>query len=492
MKQSSLRKEFRRFRPEEDHKTSNHKANFYSILPFNFHRLKNGETLLVSEWGDWIVTDTSIEDILDRKISNNTIDLLLSKNFIHFYDHPPQVEFLANRLRAKKSYINGGPKLHILVISLRCEHTCGYCQVSRVSSDKEQFDMSNETIDKALHLIFQLPDDHLTIEFQGGEALLNIEGIKYAVKRARYLATINNKNVTFVICTNLAVLDHTILDFLKQENILISASLDGPANVHNTNRIRPGRDSYQRTIDGINLIKNNYSFDQVSVLMTTTNKSLENPKIIIDEYLKQGFKNIFLRPISPYGFATFNKNSHYEIEKYLDFYKEGLEYIIELNKKGVRVIETYAQIILRRLLTPYSDGYVDLMSPAGAVSNVIVYDYNGKIYASDEARMLAQMKDDTFCLGTVNDDWDKLLNSEGAITVQNAGVGEALPGCSNCALLPFCGSDPIYHHATQGDSVGFRPTSGFCKRNMWLIEELVTRINSDPIQKKIFQTWLKR
>ena len=26
---------------------------------------------------------------------------------------------------------------------------------------------------------------------------------------------------------------------LKEENILISASLDGPANVHNTNRIRP-------------------------------------------------------------------------------------------------------------------------------------------------------------------------------------------------------------------------------------------------------------
>lgn len=492
MKQSSLRKEFRRFRQEGDYKSINHQSGAYSLLPFNFHRLAKGKTLLVTEWGEWIVTDLAIEDILERKISGEAIDLFLSKNFIHFENDAPQLEFLSNRLRAKKSYINGGPKLHILVISLRCEHTCGYCQVSRVSSDKDQFDMSNEVIDKTLQLIFQLPDDHLTIEFQGGEALLNIEGIKYAVSKAKILAVKDGKTLTFVVCTNLAVLDDSILDYLKEENILISASLDGPADVHNTNRIRPGRDSYERTINGINLIKKNYSFDQVSVLMTTTNKSLEDPKIIIDEYLKQGFKSIFLRPISPYGFATFNKNSHYEIEKYLAFYKEGLDYIIDLNKKGQRVVETYAQIILRRILTPFSDGYVDLMSPAGAVSNVIVYDYNGKVYASDEARMLAQMNDDTFCLGSIEDDWEKLLNSKGALAVQNAGVGETLPGCSNCALLSFCGTDPIYHHATQGDSVGFRPTSGFCKRNMWLIEELITRIDSDPAQKRIFQTWLKR
>ena len=39
---------------------------------------------------------------------------------------------------------------------------------------------------------------------------------------------------------------------------------------------------------------------------------------------------------------------------------------------------------------------MDLQSPAGMINGVIVFNYNGKVYATDEARMLAEMKDYTF------------------------------------------------------------------------------------------------
>jgi hypothetical protein len=42
--------------------------------------------------------------------------------------------------------------------------------------------------------------------------------------------------------------------------------------------------------------------------MTTTQLSLQHPKEIIDEYVRQSFHTIFLRPISPYGFAV--KSNH--------------------------------------------------------------------------------------------------------------------------------------------------------------------------------------
>ena len=67
------------------------------------------------------------------------------------------------------------------------------------------------------------------------------------------------------------------------------------------------------------------------VLMTTSTESLKYPIEIIDEYRRLGFNSIFLRNISPYGFAIYNKRSHYLTEEFLDFSK-GLEYIIQLNK----------------------------------------------------------------------------------------------------------------------------------------------------------------
>ena len=41
--------------------------------------------------------------------------------------------------------------------------------------------------------------------------------------------------------------------------------------------------------------------------MTTTKLSLGRVREIIDEYVAQGFRGIFLRPMSPYGFAVKTK-----------------------------------------------------------------------------------------------------------------------------------------------------------------------------------------
>ncbi len=51
----------------------------------------------------------------------------------------------------------------------------------------------------------------------------------------------HGKDLTFVIATNLALLDEEILDFCAEEQIHISTSLDGPQDLHNGNRRRPGR-----------------------------------------------------------------------------------------------------------------------------------------------------------------------------------------------------------------------------------------------------------
>jgi His-Xaa-Ser system radical SAM maturase HxsB len=473
-------------------------ANNYFLLPFRFHRLNEGKEVLVNEVGDHLVVPVGtfskiVKRELTKKSDGELYGDLIANYFITESKVPALIDVMATRYRTRKSFLDTFTTLHLFVVSLRCEHTCHYCQVSRVTQDKGKYDMSKEHINKGIDIMMRSPSTHVTMEFQGGEALLAFENIVYAVERTKELAPLNNKTVTYVICTNLAIINEEILCYCKANDILISSSLDGPAFIHNENRKRPGKNSYELAMRGIELSRNILGKSRVSALMTTTNLSLEHPVEIVEEYYRQGFRNIFLRPISPYGFAVKNEaKNKYEMEKFLVFYKKALNRILEYNLNGEFFAEDYATIILRKILTPFPVGYVDLNSPTGAVTNVIVFNYDGAVFASDESRMLAEMKDFTFRLGHLDhDSYEDIFYGEKARQIVEAGTNESLPGCSDCAFQPYCGADPVHNHATQGDMVGYRPTSTFCQRNMEIIRYLIELMDSDKKIRKIFETWVK-
>jgi len=54
-----------------------------------------------------------------------------------------------------------------------------------------------------------------------------------------------------------------------------------------------------------------------------------------------------------------------------------MAHILQLNQSGTFLKETYSTLLLRRILTPFSDGYVDLQSPTGLGLNVLAYNYDG-------------------------------------------------------------------------------------------------------------------
>src|SRR3546814_13797423 len=97
--------------------------------------------------------------------------------------------------------------------------------------------------------------------------------------------------------------------------------------------------------------------DQVSALMTTTEASLKLGREIVDEYLAQGFNGIFLRPLSPYGFAIKTKSYlAYNTDRWLEFYRDSLDYIIELNKQEISFKDYYSSTILAKMSTINNPG----------------------------------------------------------------------------------------------------------------------------------------
>lgn len=467
----------------------------YRLLPFQFIQFDAGRKIVVNEVGEYLFLDNRDFDSFVSHRLDQTSDVyfdLKGKHFLFDSDSSAPFELLALKYRTKKAHLSGFTKLHIFVVSLRCEHSCHYCQVSRVSADKALFDMSRETAMRSLDLVFRSPSEDLKIEFQGGEPLLNFERITQIVEEAERRGEATGKRVEFVITTNLALITDEILEYCRDHHIVISTSLDGPDFIHNANRPRLGNNSHQLTIEGINRVREVLGHDQVSAIMTATRLSLRHPREIIDEYVRHGFQSIFLRNLSPYGFALkTQKLIGYTVDDFLAFYKEAFDYILEINRRGINLVETYAQILLTRILTPFTTGYVDLQSPAGAGIGVAVYNYDGDVYASDESRMLAEMGDEQFKLGNVHaNSYEEIFGGDTIRALVASSCVESMPGCADCAFQTFCGADPIFNYATQGDVVGHRPTSDFHKKNLFIIKHLLSLYHSDPSARKIFWSWV--
>lgn len=474
------------------------KPSTYRLLPFRFMRVDSASYVLVNECGEHIFVDApTLKAFVAHTLpfDHSAYQDLKAKQFLADDTSSPLLDVLATKYRTKKSFLAGFTKLHMFVTTLRCDHSCLYCQVSRQSEDRAAFDMTPETARASVDLMLRSPARAITLEFQGGESLLNFPLIQFVVEyaeaenRKRGLG----KTIDKVIATNLSKATRDVLEYCRDWDIHLSTSLDGPAWLHNANRPKQGNDSYQIVTANIELARFIVGRQNVAALMTTTRLSLKHPRAIIDEYVERGFHSIFLRPISPYGFAIrTRRRTGYLTDEFLAFYFEGLRYILELNRKGVQMTEIYAKILLTKILTPFPTHYTDLQSPAGAGIGAVVYNYDGDVYAADEARMLAEMGDKTFRLGNVHaNSYEELFGSPMLRALATASVNESLPGCSDCAYQAYCGGDAIFHHAAQGDAVGHRPTSAFCKRNMSIINELFRYIRlDDPETMQIFWSWI--
>lgn len=65
---------------------------------------------------------------------------------------------------------------------------------------------------------------------------------------------------------------------------------------------------------------------KVAALTTIIRAALPYPREIVDAYVALGFRSIFLRRLTPLGFAVrLARKIDYEMDEFLDFYREALE-----------------------------------------------------------------------------------------------------------------------------------------------------------------------
>ncbi len=410
-----------------------------------------------------------------------------------------RLDFEGGAARAKRlsAGVYEGPGLHILVLTLKCNHSCVYCRATSGGAGKKS-GMSRATAVKSVDTAFSSPNKKISLEFQGGEALLNWPVLREAVLYAKKLNLKKNKDLELSVVTNLSLMDEGKFNFLTGEGVSVCTSLDGPAALHDANRRWSGGSSHSKVAYWLKRFaaaagKDGGADTLPSALMTTTRLSLKDPRGIVDEYRRLGLGGIFLRPLSPIGYAGgVWPDIGYGPEAFLRFYRSALAYIMELNGAGEKFIERNAAVLARKVLRAEDPNYLDLRSPCGAAIGQLAYNYNGEVYTCDEGRMTAACGDDFFRLGNVREDRFKdLMSAPAARVCAMASCLESQPCCARCAFKPFCGVCPVHNYATQGTPWGNIRDGSWCAMQKGMFKIILALLEKKK-NRKIIEGWLEK
>lgn len=465
------------------------------------YRQVGDKFVVTNDIGEFVVLTAAELDLLASgkvKAGSELAERLHAK---HFLLNENEVESAADAYGRKTSYLYHGPVLHIMVITLRCNQVCKYCHASRASLRETETDMSIATAEKVIDMAMRSPSDTITIEFQGGEPLVNWETVKHVVEYGSRKADAAGKRVMFSLVSNLSLIDDEKLDYLISRRVQISTSLDGPKDIHDGNRKLSGASAYEKCVYWMDRINAAYvaagldpKLYHVEALATITREHLTRAKDLIDEYVARGCRAIFMRPLNPFGYAKATEDTvGYSADDFLKFYNEALDYILELNGRGIEIMERLAAIFLTKIMTPDDPNYLDIRNPCGAGIGQIAYNYDGSIFTCDEGRMVYQMGDDIFKLGEVgNMTLKDVVTHDTVKTLAMASTLDSLPGCATCAYKPWCGTCPVYNYGEQGNIFPQNSTNQRCKIYMGVQDRLMKHfVEGDTKTTDIFSRWVE-
>lgn len=460
---------------------------------FHFKFQDPDHVLMTNDWGKYIFLSKKdfVQLLQQHKTENQDLNQELRNRYFLLEQEDLLSEGISHQLRNMKDYLFSATALHIFVVTSACNYQCVYCQ-AQDNRQQKKYSMDAETARKAVDFALQSPAKELTFEFQGGEPLLNFPVIRELVLYTNQKC--QDKRIHFSLVSNLSLLTPEICDFLLQHQVSICTSLDGPAALQCRNRISRGeRNSYEYVQQGISLLaQRGY---HAGAIETTTRYSLPYARQIVREYQKQKQHSIFLRPLTPLGYA---KNQWdkigYTAEEFLDFYRKALREIMDLNRQGYFMKEQQAAYFLNKILLGVAENYMELRSPCGAALGQMAYNYDGNIYTCDEARMVAEMGQPVFRLGNVyKNTYQEIIVSRTCKATCSASVLETIPGCSECVYQSYCGVCPVVQYAMERNIFSRQPNGYRCKIYKGILDVIFSILqNGDPADQKILESWVMK
>ena len=148
----------------------------------------------------------------------------------------------------------------VFMIAQECNMCCKYCYGSSGQFNNSSI-MSREMAEQFFLLFLKNSGDikHQKVKFMGGEPLLNFSTIKHIVDFWENIKIqFPGRKVTFSFTTNGTLFTPEIIEYVKEKQIGVTVSLDGPITIQNSNRkFSDGTDTFVSVIKGIKLLEQN-------------------------------------------------------------------------------------------------------------------------------------------------------------------------------------------------------------------------------------------
>ncbi|GAB0175103.1 MAG: hypothetical protein HHAS10_09820 [Candidatus Altimarinota bacterium] len=467
------------------------------IAFFRYKKMKSGDILITNDIGKYsFLTSGDFEKFISGELTGPKKDELTEKLF---YKTPDYEEKLAALYLEKNKFLYYGPTLHMIVTTLRCNHKCEYCHAAVAPMTAKGLDMTLETAKNVVDTIFFSSSPSITIEFQGGESLVNWEVVQFITEYARQKAESLSKQLFLSIVSNLTLMSEEKLKWLLDHKVEICTSLDGDKLVHNAQRVWKEGDSFDTVSYWIKRINEEIKYRgapesfSIGALATWTKTSIKQYKEIIDTYVSLGLRSIGFRWLNPYGFATVERERmEFTPTEFLDFFQKGLDYVIEINKSGYKLREMITSVYLSKIFFNADGNFMDIRSPSGVAVGGVAYNYDGKVYAGDEARMLGRMGIEDFLLTPMLATGDQTMKAMAQSTVTRAAlessVIDGLPGYNDHVYKPYIGVDILYNFTQYGTIFSNFSKDEKNKMQIIMLDYIFEKLQ-DPENEKVFRSW---
>ena len=440
---------------------------------FPFISRKIGQSVLsTNEAGRFILSDDTLPQI--AKKADETTNLYQTGMA---YDEESDIYFNSYIFDiARRNFIPKTIDYFMIIPTLRCNLNCTYCQVSRANEDALGFDWDDQQYETFIKFFDRHSGDTPKVEIQGGEPLLVYAKLEKLILTLRKL----RPSCEIVICTNLQDISDHVIKSIKKLSIFISSSLDGPLKTHDRNRTQ-NIASAKKFYNNLNSCINELGHEKISLLPT-----IVDPRIMMEVYLEYknlGFNEIFMRPVNYQGFARKKHSSSKSIgDEWSDSYLQFLEWLFNENETSDhKISETFFSLHAKRIFKAGYNSHVDFRNPNPVAKDYVVVNFDGKLFPSDEARMLDRIGIIDLSIGDLDYGFDDKKIGQ----IDDLSKLENYSQCQSCAYKPFCGIDVVDLISKHGTvDVNMHETDN-CKMHMRIFDFIFENIKkNNPIFMK--------
>lgn len=328
-----------------------------------------------------------------------------------------------------------------IFVTNACNLKCDYCLVHQYRNAKK---LSKETFDifyEKIKSYIEYSKTDITFILYGGEPTLDIEQLRYIVKKLSLI-----KNCKIGIVSNGTMLDEEVISLLDEHEVRINISLDGLKEISDLHRkfVNCDESVYEKVEYNLMKLKGRINMARVGLSITITPELLDRQKQVISWVENMGIRNVVFNTLKLSDIVA-NHTDYYH--RMLMLQQKAYDYLFE---KGIIEGNTFQYIEC------FKKSGVRISSCAAIGGKEMALDVEGNMYLCH-----ACMNDENL-IGDVNGNF--IFKNKNRMT-------DLLPinqeKCFSCKAFAICGGGCYYEKEKEMFCLYMREMVDWIVKKIW-------------------------